>query len=623
MHLHVVDRHRPRAAYAGGEVMALSPAVCADLDRDGRPYRIPEDVCPWPGEGADEEAYLEGQLKWFDALDGWLAERAGTAGRLPVRPFRIYGYHLKLLLDSTVLQWRLWSGILDALRPTAVTYYTDRRRTPRPDWLLIQTDEHPHRHLIPALCGARGIPCEIQRLEVDRRSSSFAVNHPLRHLASRALAKAPFVRQIAETFRRAVRPCGRAAPASRRHTFLLLAAGWGLDAFSAEAWARGHRVLTTDGKDLWEFEGSGLRRLAALSAFGDVVGVGVPPLWDKACHELLLSPAYADWIADHGGAGVAEYLLPRMRHFLEAVCPTLLAAAGTFRRVFAEYRVDHVLTHSQARPWQAAAMNVAAVSPGVTAVQFTHGYDPLEYPRELTELPCNVYVTLDREYAAYFRGALNGRPGWDPVPVAQHPLWLERYGPPPHARRGGRPRVVFVPTFLSGDVRRVGEPTYPATWYYRFQTELVRYFASRPECQFVWKAPEAELVYNPMRERIAALGAPNIVFRNGRLLDELRQADRVICDNPSTPMIEALAMGLPTLVLVHRSFPVRPGAREKFGKILQPFATPDEAQAAIARFLQGDPDGYRVPVVEDAPRDLLEMLAQFPSGLGALAPVEG
>lgn len=621
MHLHLVERHQPGAAYDDGHVIALTPAACSDLDREGVPYRIPEDVAAWPDQDREAQAYFETQLKWFDALDHRLAERAGTEGRLPIRPFRIYGYHLKLLLDSTILQWRLWSGVLEALRPVRVTYHTDRRRTPRPDWQLIQTDEHPHRHLIPAFCRLRGIPCAVRRLEVDRRSSSFAANHPLRHLAGRALAKAPLIRGLVEAVRDGRRPAGPRSRADRPRTFLLLAEGWGLDEFAEDAWRRGHRVLAVDGTDLREFDGSGMRPLAPLSTFGDVVGAGVPPGWDEASRELLWSPLYAEWIAEQGGPEVAAYLLPRVQYFLETVCPTLLDAASTFRRVYTKYRVDAAITHSQARPWQCAAMSVAAAAPGIAAVQITHGYDPLEYARELTELPCNLYVTLDREYAAYFRGALNGRPGWDPVTVLHHPVWLGRYGGLPE-RGGGRLRVVFVPTFLSGDVRRVGEPTYPATWYYRFQAEMAQYFASRPEVAFVWKAPEAELVYNPMRDRIAALGARNVVFRNGRLLDEYRQADRVICDNPSTPMIEALAMGLPTLVLAHDSFAVRPGAREKFGRILQPFATPDEAKAATGRFLAEDPAGYRVPVVEEAPHRLVELFTRAMADQGAPAPAE-
>ena len=56
--------------------------------------------------------------------------------------------------------------------------------------------------------------------------------------------------------------------------------------------------------------------------------------------------------------------------------------------------------------------------------------------------------------AEYFRVALNRRPGWGPVTVLHHPLWLSRYDRAPR-RLPGRPRIVFVPTFFSGDVRRV------------------------------------------------------------------------------------------------------------------------------------------------------------------------
>src|SRR5574342_1258400 len=112
MHLHVVERHGPGARYDDGYVIALTPAACSDLDREGIPYHIPEDVVPWPEGNGGAQAYFERQLRWFDALDRRLADRAGINGRLPIRPFRLYGYHLKLLLDATILQWRLWSATL-------------------------------------------------------------------------------------------------------------------------------------------------------------------------------------------------------------------------------------------------------------------------------------------------------------------------------------------------------------------------------------------------------------------------------------------------------------------------------------------------------------------------------
>lgn len=630
MHLHLVDRHRPGTAYDGEPPVALSAAACADLERDGIAYRVPEDLHPWPEGGRDDRAHFDALVQWFDGLDRTLAERAGGADPLPVRPFRIYGYHLHLLLDSAALQGRLWSAILQALRPRRVTYHTEAARAFHPNWRLILTGDHPHRYLIPGLCREGGIPCEVRLVEADTRTSSFQRNHPFRHLAARILEKVPFGRHTWGALRNGRQSAGPRSRAEHPHTFLLLARGWGLDECAQGAWRQGHRVLFTDGVTLDEFEGPAMRPLSRLDD-RDAGGIaGLPPTWGEACREILSSRLYAGWIAEQGGVELAEYLLPRMRYFLEAICPDLIAAARTFARLLARERVDYVLTHSQAHPWQCAAMNVATAAPGVVAVQITHGYDPLVYPRELTELPCNLYVTLDREYAAYFRTALNARSGWDPVTVTHHPAWLQRYGtgqtgggPPPGrpARPRARPRIVYVPTLFAGDVRRIGEPTYPPTWYYRFQLELARHFAARPDYEFVWKAPEAEMVYNPMRERIAALGASNIRFRNGRLLDEYRRADRVITDPPSTPMIEALAMGLPTLVLAHDSFTVRPGAQEKFGKIVQPFATAGEAIQAIDRFLQDDPESYRVPVVEPAGGGIVELLIRSRSDGGVRARV--
>ncbi len=611
-------------------MVATSAAACSDLDLAGISYQIPEDICACPDPAEDARPSFEEFLGWLDALDRLLADRAGASGDFPIRPVRAYAYHLQLLVDSALVQWRLWSGVLRTLRPSSVTFCTEPSRGFRPDWQLAVTDEPPHRHLIPALCRERGVPCEVRLVAADRRSSSFARNHLVRHLAGRILGKVPRIARWGPAPQNGSRPPGPEPRAARPRTLLFLAWGWGLDEWAAETCRRGHRVLFTDGSRLYDVGEPAMRQGATLS--GDAPGGGAvrPPRWDAACREALSGGLGAGWIRGEGRAGLAEYLLPRLRYVLGDICPQLLGCARTFAALYARERVDYVLTHSQVQPWQCAAMHLAAATPGIAAVQVTHGYDAMAYEREIYELPCNAYVTLDAEYAGYFRAALNARAGRGPVPVLHHPLWLTRYASRPGrarpawgaAGRQTRPRVVFVPTHLVGDFRRLGEPAFPVTWYYRFQVELARHFAARPECEFVWKAPEAELVYNPLREQIAALGARNVVFRNGRLLDEYRRADRVITDLPSTPMIEALALGLPTLALAHQGFAIRPTAQAKFGPILHPFATVDEAKRAIDRFLQSDPAGYVVPVVEDVPYGLAQLLASCPAPAGALATVE-
>ena len=65
-------------------------------------------------------------------------------------------------------------------------------------------------------------------------------------------------------------------------------------------------------------------------------------------------------------------------------------------------------------------------------------------------------------------------------------------------------------------------------------------------------------------------------------------------DSPSGALFEAAVAGKPVLCLYADHLRIAPMAKELFGKSLQPFHTSDEALAILKRFLDSDPEEYKV-----------------------------
>ena len=95
------------------------------------------------------------------------------------------------------------------------------------------------------------------------------------------------------------------------------------------------------------------------------------------------------------------------------------------------------------------------------------------------------------------------------------------------------------------------------------------------------------------------LKAPNIFYRTGNLVVNLRKADRVITDYPSTPTYEARLMGLPVLSLYHESLSIRQTAKQAYKRTLVSFKTTEEALKQIDGFLSSNPGEYIVPVEDN------------------------
>lgn len=159
------------------------------------------------------------------------------------------------------------------------------------------------------------------------------------------------------------------------------------------------------------------------------------------------------------------------------------------------------------------------------------------------------------------------------------------------------PLLAYVPTLFTGDSCVVGAGYFDAAWYHRWHVRLAEHLQTK-SLKTIWKGfgGIADLERDPISETIGGDPKRQITFETGPLLDTYARATRVLLDFPSTPLYEAVHLGIPVFCLSFNRFgTVRPEAAEMFGRSLRCVDTEDEALAAIDEFLDTEPARWIVP----------------------------
>ena len=158
--------------------------------------------------------------------------------------------------------------------------------------------------------------------------------------------------------------------------------------------------------------------------------------------------------------------------------------------------------------------------------------------------------------------------------------------------------LVYVPTMYPWDNTPWMEGRVPDTWYFSWHKELIKFFSSRGDYNFIWKGiPTANEIYDPIPNIIDDQKYKNITYATEPFVKWIKKADLVLLDYPSTALYEAAVSGLPVMSLFFAPHNiVRESALELFGKSLQPFSNFDEGIAKIADFLNSSLDEFVVSI---------------------------
>jgi hypothetical protein len=172
--------------------------------------------------------------------------------------------------------------------------------------------------------------------------------------------------------------------------------------------------------------------------------------------------------------------------------------------------------------------------------------------------------------------------------------------------------LVYVPIMYQWDNTFWNESRLPDTWYFSWHKELIIYFSSRDDFNFIWKGiPASNETYDPIPNMIKDRKYKNIKYATEPFVKWIKKADLVLLDYPSTALYEAAVSGVPVMSLYFAPFNVvRKSALKLFGRSLQAFSNFDEGITKIDSFINSNPDDFivSIPHSEKSIGNILESL---------------
>ena len=617
--LYFVEDFAPMLRNLNGTFIALSPEVCYQLDKEGISYQVYEDFYDMFEMKEYGKKYNERLISWIDSFDDYLRNMLIDPLDKKINFVRLYGYYIKNMLDSFIICSKNILSVLSELKPTKITLVTNSSSEYKMNWMLYSEKVNLSSYLLPVICKQTGIAYSV--ITVNSENFKFySVFLKLKYFPRRifnALLRIieGFGIQIIYIFflfkRKKLRREGKF------RTFLILKKDW-LGNFCKDAVKQGYKVLyhTIHGPKKYLFFRN--RKPDEINDF--YLDENTVLLWQKIGENCIREFKPSKWASSEAGADLSSIINDRFLYFLQKISPIISLSAKRYGKYFKEKKIDYVIGAYILSPSEFGVITTATLSSKVFSVRTEHGSAEIQNAIwHFSEQPADIYVTSSKNEAIFFDEFFN-HGNKNKTNVIAGRVWIDRYKNEAKkiahrfsklAEDNGshkRPqKVYYLPSVQS--LQRF-DPTYPLCWYYRLQRDLCEHFATLSHYHFIVKVhPAIRWLSEPLLRFLKDLKAPNIFYRTGNLVANLRKADRFITDYPSTPTYEARLMGLPVLSLYHESLSIRQTAKQTYGKTLVSFKTTEEALKQIDGFLSSNPKEYIVPVEDNyfAPT-LLEIL---------------
>lgn len=587
-------------------VVALTPEAARGLDEGGIPYRIPADLGTEERLRQEEPAFLSETCSWLSRFDELLQSSFPAFRAANLRPAVLYGYHWKTLLDNLYARGLEMETLLGEKAGEVLFVSGPEPARPPERFLPFCLDPRGVRvSWARRLCALRSIPLRQVSGPPPRTAPPHSTAHPLGRMCHRLLQGIERALGISLESRRRQ---------AERLTLLFLETDY-LSTLLKESLRAGHRCLTADESWLAEVPAS------------DAVA------WTHAAYTLsgADSPVWG-WPGRWFGVPLSSFLGPRLERWISQDLRALSSSMHPLAARLDALGVDFVLTPFLIEPVHFAAVAACGLSKKAQSVMIADGDGPEEGPAwDLTQLSqTQHYFVPDEEFAAHFRSRVNpaggavaqvhiGSDRWQTYPrLARKPWvtlqrwessWSLRWRQPPLPLPDSRPLVVLPLAKPEPDIRRLHRFEYDETWYYRFLKGWIELLAEDSRYLFVIKPVPSPYAREGTAERIVRDQRKNhlLVSRSPFSL-WLPWANRVILDHPSTPMYETALAGVPMRLILPTTLQLRPDAMQKFESCIDWYDEPQEAVAALRRYLDAPHTGaphLRVPeasILEALPR---------------------
>ncbi|MCX6666300.1 MAG: hypothetical protein NT038_09665, partial [Euryarchaeota archaeon] len=397
----------------------------------------------------------------------------------------------------------------------------------------------------------------------------------------------------------------------KSHILLLKIAHIGYH-FIFEALSSGHEIYQLSGNSIIKYSFFCERKYLNL----DISKENSDERWKKTANKLD-DNNIVTWINSEYGFKVSEIILPKLKYFVQNVCPDILKSFKFFINFYQKEKIDFVITPHKCSPCEFAAIAAANSVEGTKSVCIQHGNEAFVnkswYNHEMKDY--NIFICTDAEIKEHFHGICKQNNYPTDICCSSHRLQnVKKIRCIRNLQKTAskeKQRIIYLPTMFAGDTRMLERNFYPDTWYYKFTKTLIEYFSTQKKYTFVWKGlPISDAKYNPIPDFIKDNHFDNIEIATNPFTEHLLNADRVICDYPSTGFYESIVAGVPTMSLYHRSFELRKTALDYFGDILKPYSNVQEAIEKIGNFLNSNPELY-ISDIETKDKNIVEILDEI------------
>jgi len=542
-------------------IVALTPAVCYQLDKSEIRYSIIEDYYDEVELLANEDEYYQSQLQWIDGLDEFLQSNIKDLKELNLRLGAIYYYYLKLMaLDPIYIRCYTLKRLFEKIKPSGVVFVSCPPHEASFDFTLRGDGSSYYSQVIPILCRENDIPFARVFLEEadkgvseQKTVSGGSFSRRLR----RSLGKNEIVRRIyfrlIFTYTYFRKRAFLKQPNREKLKFFILRSGSNIGTdFIIDALRNGHDIyqLSDDSVMKYSFLGVG-KYLDLKTAYEDKPAGPDNSNWENTAN-LLEGHDLIKRINEKCQMDVSELILPKLKYFIVKVCPELFRYFKVFNDFYEKNRIDFVLAPSAQLPIEFAARAAASQRNDANIVCICHGDDAFvsQLWRNLELQNSDILISSNTEAKRNYEYLCKAYNIPTELCTSPHRLSnVRRINQLREERKTGikRGRVIYLPTLLKGNYRRL-DSHYPDAWYYEFQKSLIAYFATKRDYTFVWKGlPTSDAIYNPIPNFIRNSNFSNIEIATNPFVEHLLTADKVICDYPSTGFYESVVAGVPTM----------------------------------------------------------------------------
>ncbi len=593
-------------------IIALTPEVCYQLDKEEIKYSIIEDYYDEVELSSEADDYRQSVNQWIGELDEFLQHNIKELKELNLKLATIYKWYLKrMILDPLYFRCYTLNRLFEAIKPSEVAYISHKPDEPHLNYRFEHYGRSYYSQVIPILCSKNNIPLASVFLGEDSKAVKQVKSaHSGKNLIAGlkgTLYKSEIIRRMLFIYKYLNKWLfTKRAKRQKLNIFMLqsLSDQIGRD-FIIDALRNGHNIYQLSDDFIIKYSCLGARRYLDLKAECDKVTDSNNGIWEYTAN-LLDGHDLIKWANEKCQLDVSEIVLPRLRHFISKVCPEIIGYFKVFTEFYEKDEINILFTPAISPLSEYAALAAACSHQHVKTVCLFHG-DSICLGKTwcIIELQnFNIHISSNIEAKEYFKHL--GSEINSPAKLYSSPhrlLHIRKIGYLRGKRRSNirKNRIIYLTTFMFWDTRKMDGIDYPDTWYYEFQKSLIEYFSTKREYTFVWKGlPTTDKIYNPIPNFIMDNNFSNIEVASNPFTEHLLSADRVICDYPSTGFYESIVVGVPTMSLYHKATIVRKSAVDYFGNLLKLYSDIPEAVKHIDEFLNSDPELYKRAIdVED------------------------